>query len=406
MAGQERLQRVATIFASFVICVGILAVVYNHPETRSSLLEPFVDIRRASWGDERRTVADRSRILQHFARLDRDINPGHERERRGVGGRGEDYVRARLHPRRTSYAREEDGRSERAFGEFHKRSSRTSLEEALKRVLMKWVREGEGGDAREGRLRHGGESVRITAREGRERRERKREQEERGEEREGQQLLQAIAERVGIMEDQRATQEEEQRARMLVRRQREQRDGSSSGTASLIAELLRASRKDASREPRSETRREARREYQEKLQALDRLYTRMKGHVDGEDSSPGRTSAGAAREEERKGREQEVESKGQMNQQLVVYPYSKSMAHAYSPPPPPHAASSTDRTQDLASSPTALTWPKANPSWIPKGAYKDKTIYDADYSWPSEDQVLQGDEWRNKADCGMFGANC
>ncbi|EKX36443.1 hypothetical protein GUITHDRAFT_145800 [Guillardia theta CCMP2712] len=208
------------------------------------------------------------------------------------------------------------------------------------------------------------------------------------------------------MEDQRATQEEEQRARMLVRRQREQRDGSSSGTASLIAELLRASRKDASREPRSETRREARREYQEKLQALDRLYTRMKGHVDGEDSSPGRTSAGAAREEERKGREQEVESKGQMNQQLVVYPYSKSMAHAYSPPPPPHAASSTDRTQDLASSPTALTWPKANPSWIPKGAYKDKTIYDADYSWPSEDQVLQGDEWRNKADCGMFGANC
>jgi len=52
-----------------------------------------------------------------------------------------------------------------------------------------------------------------------------------------------------------------------------------------------------------------------------------------------------------------------------------------------------------------LTWPLA-PRRHPQGAYKDATVYDQDYSWPSTSEVVEGDEWQRKGDCGMFGANC
>jgi len=52
-----------------------------------------------------------------------------------------------------------------------------------------------------------------------------------------------------------------------------------------------------------------------------------------------------------------------------------------------------------------LTWPLP-PRRHPQGAYKDATVYDQDYSWPSTSEVVEGDEWQRKGDCGMFGANC
>ena len=67
-------------------------------------------------------------------------------------------------------------------------------------------------------------------------------------------------------------------------------------------------------------------------------------------------------------------------------------------------------TTALAPSPssrgrTQLTWPIA-PRRHPQGAFKDSTVYDDDYSWPSTSEVVEGDEWQRKGDCGMFGANC
>jgi len=64
----------------------------------------------------------------------------------------------------------------------------------------------------------------------------------------------------------------------------------------------------------------------------------------------------------------------------------------------------------LATTPAAerssvLTWPMV-PRRHPQGAFKDKTVYDKDYSWPSTSEVVEGDEWQRKGDCGMFGANC
>ena len=52
-----------------------------------------------------------------------------------------------------------------------------------------------------------------------------------------------------------------------------------------------------------------------------------------------------------------------------------------------------------------LTWPTA-PRRHPQGAYKDNTVYDSDYSWPSASEVVEGDEWQRRGDCGMFGSNC
>jgi hypothetical protein len=74
------------------------------------------------------------------------------------------------------------------------------------------------------------------------------------------------------------------------------------------------------------------------------------------------------------------------------------------------AAPSPMATTALAPSPSPrgraqLTWPMA-PRRHPQGAFKDSTVYDDDYSWPSTSEVVEGDEWQRKGDCGMFGANC
>jgi hypothetical protein len=72
-----------------------------------------------------------------------------------------------------------------------------------------------------------------------------------------------------------------------------------------------------------------------------------------------------------------------------------------------HLSSNPIVSLALAPSPksSAATWPMA-PKRHPQGAYKDKTVYDKDYSWPSTAEVVEGDEWQRKGDCGMFGSNC
>jgi len=52
-----------------------------------------------------------------------------------------------------------------------------------------------------------------------------------------------------------------------------------------------------------------------------------------------------------------------------------------------------------------IDWPVA-PRRHPQGAYDDSTVYDKDYSWPSTKEVVEGDEWQRKGNCGAFGSNC
>lgn len=41
-----------------------------------------------------------------------------------------------------------------------------------------------------------------------------------------------------------------------------------------------------------------------------------------------------------------------------------------------------------------------------QGAYRDNTIYDGDYNWPSLSEVSRGDEWKQTGNCGLWGGNC
>jgi len=48
-------------------------------------------------------------------------------------------------------------------------------------------------------------------------------------------------------------------------------------------------------------------------------------------------------------------------------------------------------------------------AWVCFGQFSFFFIYSSlpqDYSWPSTSEVVEGDEWQRKGDCGMFGANC
>eukprot|EP00960_Hanusia_phi_P044580 756718-Hanusia_phi.AAC.1 len=187
--------------------------------TRSALLETFSDSRGSSRHSEHRSIADRKRILRDFLRLESDVSPGHELAGRRGGGGGDyegDEVGSREERRRSGYTREQQERSERAVGVLQRRSSRSSLEDALKRVLTKWVREGGDGTER-ARPQDMHEEARRTSPRGAGERER------RGygwgsEKEDGQRMLRAIAERIGMVENQRSAREEGKRARMAERR--------------------------------------------------------------------------------------------------------------------------------------------------------------------------------------------
>lgn len=105
---------------------------------------------------------------------------------------------------------------------------------------------------------------------------------------------------------------------------------------------------------------------------------------------------------------------GGSNQQLRVYPYSATERAAYDAGRDYDAARDravdgplrTGTASQLAVSATA-TWPlRPTRSPLEQGAYKDRTIYDGDYNWPSLSEVTRGDEWKQSANCGLWGGNC
>mmetsp|Transcript_35407 Transcript_35407/g.55280 ORF Transcript_35407/g.55280 Transcript_35407/m.55280 type:complete len:421 (+) Transcript_35407:95-1357(+) len=155
-------------------------------------------------------------------------------------------------------------------------------------------------------------------------------------------------------------------------------------------------------------------QYDAKVRALKHLYDKQKSLLVPANNGPVEVD------------EQSAQDAGipAVNPQLEGYTYSPTMREAYAANQQlfsPMAKSQelslrshTDSAKRLRSeddttvraSTTKLTWPRPAPSDTPRGAFKDNTIYDPDYNWPSKVEVERGDEWEEKGDCGLWGGNC